>query len=192
MLNFFSVRLFHTLLSNAPRHDAAETRDNNVVPPQDTTPRARAGTRRQRCPTAATQQDTTLRVRDDDVPPLRRRNTRHHGHARARDDDVPPLRRNNTRHHGHARACDDDDGDDGDAPPLRRRKTTPRRRKTTPLTLAKSPSSRCRASYCYESYLEYFVTCRIAQYNFFDLFYHKSANQRSLRYPTYEKLELIT
>src|ERR1700761_3836654 len=170
MLNFFSVRLFHTLSSNAPRHDAAETRDNNVVPPQDTTPRARAGTRRQRCPTAATQQDTTLRVRDDDVPPLRRRNT---------------------RHHGHARACDDDDGDDGDAPPLRRRKTTPRRRKTTPLTLAKSPSSRCRASYCYESYLEYFVTCRIAQYNFFDPFYHKSANQRSLRYPTYEKLELI-
>ena len=39
-----------------------------------------------------------------------------------------------------------------------------RRSKMTLFTLAESPSSKCRAYYYF---LEYFVTCRIAQYIYF-------------------------
>ena len=81
MLNFFSVRLFHTLSSNAPRHDAAETRDNNVVPPQDTTPRARD---------------------DNDAPPLRRSKTRHCGYATTTSHRYDAATHDITDTRGHA------------------------------------------------------------------------------------------
>jgi hypothetical protein len=77
--------------------------------------------------------------------------TQQHTTPQARDDDAPPLRRRNmTPWARYVKTIS--------------RQTTPRCRKTTPFTLAESPSSRCRASHCYESYLEYLVTCRIAQY----------------------------
>ena len=81
MLNFFSVRLFHTLLSNAPQHDAAETHDNNIVLPQDTTPRARD---------------------DNDAPPLRCSKTQHCGYATTTSHRYNATTHDITDTHGHA------------------------------------------------------------------------------------------